>query len=488
MSQTHVTDTPLAEKYLVERPLGSGACATVYFAQDTRLQRPVALKKLNLPQGLSSQEYQLMVGRFYQEARTAAQLQHPAIVQVLDIFEAAQNHYIAMEYIDGQTLADWFQQPAHRLDDALRVMAQIAAGLAHAHQQQVVHRDIKPENILVNTFNQPKVTDFGVAKIMAHEQQQTLQGSLLGTLGYMSPEQLYDSKQADARSDIYSFGAMMYHLFTGSLPFEADSIGKAIAQVFGGQLILPHQHNPKLPPALSAVIAQALCREPADRYPSMQALQADLDKLHDLLTQPMLQQSLPDLCDPARVLPSLPREQRFADYGLLTLLQERIDQNASCCLAVHGTQTQQGLIAIASGKVQAAVLKHKPDLSPIDALSEMVCWASGYCLISSEILTQQPDFEYMPTDLLIMELYDARQAYQQIVPDYLPLLQHKVSLKTSLLSRSLEHQPHVRPLLQQADGDKTLAQLLSLLPLDRLSILRALVQLEAQQAVEYLPA
>jgi hypothetical protein len=235
------------------------------------------------------------------------------------------------------------------------------------------------------------------------------------------------------------------------------------------------------------VIAQALCREPADRYASMQALQADLDKLHDVLTQPMLEQALPELCDPARVLPSLPREQRFADYGLLTLLQEQIEQEATCAIAVHGTQTQQGLISFEAGRIQAALLKHKPELSPIDALSEMACWASGYCLVSAETLAPQSDFEYMPTDLLMMELYDARQAYQQIVADYLPRLQHKVRLKTSLLSRSLEHHPQIRPLLQLADGDKTLAQLLYFLPLDRLSILRALIQLEAQQAVVYLP-
>jgi serine/threonine protein kinase/Tol biopolymer transport system component len=289
--------------YRVLSPLGAGGMGEVYKAQDTVLGRTIALKVLP-PELVRNDE---RVRRFIQEARSASSLSHPHIVTVHEIGEAAVQpagepdagapaetsvHFIAMEFVDGDTLRTRIHHEKTDLRALLVYLAQAAEGLAKAHAAGIVHRDLKPDNIMVSRDGYAKVLDFGLAKLReagspavglstatpAAGAAPTRAGTVLGTVGYMSPEQV-QGKEVDSRSDIFSFGCILYEAATRQRPFEGDSDIDVMHKILHDKPAPVDQLNPAVPAELKRLIRRCLAKDPEQRYQSMKDLAIELNDL-----------------------------------------------------------------------------------------------------------------------------------------------------------------------------------------------------------------
>jgi hypothetical protein len=262
-------------RYQLGRVLGVGGMATVYLGSDRVLERQVAVKVLAPPYAQDPS----FVERFRAEARTAAGLSHPNIVAMFDSGSDAGVHYLVMEYVPGQSLAELLaRQPRLAPDRATELSSQVCAALAAAHAQGVVHRDVKPANVLLGGDGLVKVTDFGIAKAAA-AYPLTGSGMVLGTAAYLSPEQAQGGP-VDARSDLYGLGCVLYELLTGTPPFgsgDGDSPPVAVAARQVSQPpVPPSWRNPQVDAGLDAVVLTALAKQPAQRYQSATAMRSDL--------------------------------------------------------------------------------------------------------------------------------------------------------------------------------------------------------------------
>ena len=263
--------TVLNGRYRLGDVLGEGGMAVVYRAQDLLLHRAVAVKVLRRQYASDAN----FLHRFEREAQAAAGFSHPNIVNVYDVGTDGDRHYIVMEYIRGPSLKDLIRrQGPFSVEGAVFVIGQVASALDYAHQRQLVHRDIKPQNILVDRDGNAKVVDFGIAK-GAQDVNLTEAGTGMGTVHYVSPEQAR-GEPATPASDLYSTGVVLFEMLTKRLPFEADTpVGVAMQHV-NTPPPPPSTHNPAIPPAVDAIVLKALAKDPADRYPSGNALAAAL--------------------------------------------------------------------------------------------------------------------------------------------------------------------------------------------------------------------
>jgi Tol biopolymer transport system component len=280
--------------YEIVSPIGEGGMGVVYRAVDTRLGRPVALKLLH-PEGAIREESRK---RFVHEARAASALNHPHIVTIYDIGREEGVDFIAMECVSGDSLARLIERGRPTLADGLRYAVHVADALAAAHAAGVLHRDLKPANIMVTAQGSAKVLDFGLAKLVestrydptgeqatneaerAAESPQTEEGSILGTAAYMSPEQA-EGRPADARSDVFSFGAVLYEIVTGRRAFSGASRGLTLAAVLTSEPKPPSQVVPGVPPDLEKLIGRCLRKQPERRWQSMADLKVALEDLRD---------------------------------------------------------------------------------------------------------------------------------------------------------------------------------------------------------------
>lgn len=275
--------------------MGTGGHALVYKAIDVKRNQTVAMKKLN-PVGCSAGQRDSLVSRFQQESLISKELSHPNIVKVFDAFSIANEHYIVMEFIEGVELDHYVFQKNLTFQHILDLFIQMADALAYVHAHHIIHRDIKPENFMVDHRNQVRLMDFGVAKQDACSvSSHTMDGSIMGTLAYMSPEQLQNSKNITVASDIYSFGVVLYQVLTAQLPFAANSIAELITNVFTQTATPPHCVVEAIPVSLSAVISQMLCKLPEDRFENMHTVKQTLERVRDSLPPHILSQTIQTL-------------------------------------------------------------------------------------------------------------------------------------------------------------------------------------------------
>lgn len=261
--------TVVDERYKLIRKVGTGGMADVWLAMDSELDREVAVKILHDRFAQDSE----FVERFQREAKSAAGLQHPNVVGVFDRGEFRDTYFIAMEYIDGPSLKD-LVKGGMSVPDAVSFVEQILAAAKFAHRKGIVHRDLKPQNVLIDDEGRAKVADFGIAGGEASDITQA--GTVMGTAEYLSPEQA-EGRETTPRSDIYSIGVILYEALTGKVPFTGDSaVTVALKQVTETPK-RPSVLNPKVPPALDAVVMRALSKDPDERYKDADAFKTALD-------------------------------------------------------------------------------------------------------------------------------------------------------------------------------------------------------------------
>ena len=264
-------DKLIAGKYRIVEEIGQGGMGVVYKAEDLKLKRSVALKFLP-PHLMTSPE---LKERFLIEAQAAAALSHPNICVIYEIGESGEHPYIAMEYVEGETLKDRIRKGPLAPHEALTLAGQVAAGLAEAHHKGIIHRDIKSANIMVTAKGQAKVMDFGLAKLQGGSSL-TKSQTTLGTVAYMSPEQARGGDM-DHRTDIWSLGVVLYEVVAGKMPFRGDHDQAVIYSILHDEPEPLKKIRPDTPPELEQVVGQALAKKPADRYQSMDEFREDVE-------------------------------------------------------------------------------------------------------------------------------------------------------------------------------------------------------------------
>jgi serine/threonine-protein kinase len=308
-------DAPPARfgEYEILAEIGRGGMGVVFKAREPELNRIVALKMILA--GSLPDESELQ--RFRVEATAAARLQHPNIVAVHRVGELEGRHFYSMEYVEGPTLTQRLARGPLPGRAAARYLAAIARAIHHAHEHGILHRDLKPGNILLDADDQPRVTDFGLAKQFTACGGHTRTGSVLGTPSYMAPEQAAGRKDLGPACDVYGLGALLYELLTGRPPFRAETPLDTLLQVMGREPAPPRLLNPKIDRDLETICLKCLSKEPRHRYASALELALDLERF--LQGEPIHARSFNVVDRLARLLQRSQFDQEFRDYGNLLL-------------------------------------------------------------------------------------------------------------------------------------------------------------------------
>ncbi len=322
---------------VIEALLGSGATGTVYRARQVSLDRAVALKVLH-PHVATNE---VLVSRFAREARAAASIRHPGLVQVIDFGLDEDFHYFTMELIEGSTLGDYLRAGRTFDEEWSRYIARVATdALDAAHSVGIVHRDVKPDNLILDSKGMLKVSDLGLARSEWEEEHAlTMTGDTLGTPYYMSPEQVQDSRLVDYRSDYYSLAASLYHIAVGTPPYEGSTRYSVMNKHVEAPVPNAHVANPTLSKAFSDFLAWLLAKKPEERPSSAQEIFQALDNmdLGEPLTDTTGKRLSASTERPTRPLPTMPEmRDAFAELALASA-SERLNQKGRMPVWVGAT-------------------------------------------------------------------------------------------------------------------------------------------------------
>ena len=258
------------DRYEIVKSIGEGGMANVYLANDTILERNVAVKVLR--GDLSADDK--FIRRFEREAQSVSNLSHQNIVEVYDVGEEDGEHYIVMEYIEGKTLKQLLKKrESLTLTEVIDIMTQLTDGIAHAHESYIIHRDIKPQNIMIEDNGLIKITDFGIAMAL-NATQLTQTNSVMGSVHYLPPEQA-SGKGATIKSDIYSLGILMYELLTGNVPFKGDNAVEIALKHMKDKIPSIRKQNPAIPQSVENILLKAAAKNPRNRYESARDMHED---------------------------------------------------------------------------------------------------------------------------------------------------------------------------------------------------------------------
>jgi serine/threonine protein kinase len=370
--------------YKIIEKLGEGGMGVVYKAEDTKLKRTVALKFIK-PKALEDEEEKR---RLVREAQATAALDHPNICTIYEINEAEGKTFIAMAYIDGQSLREKIKAGPMKVDEALAIATQVSEGLQEAHEKGIIHRDIKTGNIMVTKKGQAKIMDFGLA-MLTGETKITRTGTTIGTLAYMSPEQIH-GEELDHRTDIWSFGVVLYEMLTGQVPFQRENQAAMIYSVLNDQPKPLSSIRSEIPQDVEQVINKALRKDKAQRYQSMRELLLDLKKPSPVVIE------LPKPEKSIVVLPfediSPGRDNEYFSDGLteeiitdLSQVQELLVISRSSAMTFKGTKKKIKEIArdvdvqyVLEGSVRKAGNNLRITAQLIDATNDAHLWAEKY--------------------------------------------------------------------------------------------------------------
>lgn len=314
MLEGHLLD----ERYLIKETIGGGGMANVYLATDTILERDVAIKVLRLEYA-NDEEF---IERFHREAQAATSLSHPNIVNIFDVGEEDHILYMVMEYVDGLTLKEYIQRYGPiDVEEALNIMKQVTAAIAHAHENDLVHRDIKPQNILIDTYGQVKVTDFGIA-IALSATSLTKTNSILGSVHYLSPEQARGG-MATKKSDIYSLGIVFFELLTGKLPFSGQSPVSIALKHLQNNPPSVRSINPSIPQSAENIVLQSMAKDPFHRYNNVTELYHALERALDpsLMNEPPFSPPV-EAGEETKAIPVITDDQMHSEHIEDTILNQ----------------------------------------------------------------------------------------------------------------------------------------------------------------------
>ncbi|MEX0877142.1 MAG: serine/threonine-protein kinase, partial [Phycisphaerales bacterium] len=304
--------------YKILGKLGAGAMATVYKAKQISLDRTVAIKKL--PKKFSSNPQ--FIERFFAEGRAAAQLNHPNIVQAFDVGNEGDLYYFVMEYVEGRSVHDDIvTHKRYKEGEAIDIAIQVAEALEHAHTRGLIHRDVKPKNIMITKEGVVKLADMGLARAISDvEAAEAEAGRAFGTPYYISPEQIRGEKNIGPPADIYSLGVTLYHMVTGSVPFEGKNPSSVMHKHLKSELVPPDHVNPKLSAGISEVIEMMMAKRVKERYQNCSDLLIDLKALKKGDTPPLAHKDVfqpDDLAELAAEAQAAPAEipANTADLG-----------------------------------------------------------------------------------------------------------------------------------------------------------------------------
>ncbi|PIW15927.1 hypothetical protein COW36_14505 [bacterium (Candidatus Blackallbacteria) CG17_big_fil_post_rev_8_21_14_2_50_48_46] len=283
-------------QYEVLGELGRGGMGVVLDAVDPRLDRHVAIKVIELPNdpNMTQQTKDELIERFKREAKASAKLNHPNIVSIYDFGEYEGRYYMVMEFLQGRNLSQLLKiHSPLSVPVALKSLIQVCEALDFAHYQGIIHRDIKPANIVILDNGTTKLTDFGIARLESTQSDLTKAGSILGSLLYISPEQLMNPKDVDKRADIYSLGVTAYEILTGQLPYNGSNIGEIVMKIMQSEPPRPSELNPQIPSELDGMIFKAMAKTVEMRYDTAKDFAADLSQALYKLTGATGQDALP---------------------------------------------------------------------------------------------------------------------------------------------------------------------------------------------------
>ncbi|MBT9591026.1 MAG: protein kinase [Thiobacillus sp.] len=335
-------------RYEVIAPLGQGAMGTVYKAVDPLIERTVAIKTISL--NLSNEERAEFEERFYREAKSAGRLNHPNIVTIYDVGETGDIAYIAMEYLEGESLREMLDSgvvlPVEMIG---KIAARIASALNYAHENFVVHRDIKPANIMITPNRNVKIMDFGIAQIPTGSRTQL--GTVLGSPKYMAPEQVA-GQATDGKTDIFALGVVLYEMLTGTTPFNGDNLSAIMYKILNEDPTPPSVINPRVPPIFDRIVSRALAKRPEDRYQTAREFAQDLRNQDAVPLHAASQPTASNRSATTRQARSLPPEEHDTTLFLPPHQARKVFAAAS----VDRRAGIKGKIALA---LQAALLSRK---------------------------------------------------------------------------------------------------------------------------------